>query len=52
VSEWFEDYMAQEDGVSSIPGDIRLMSDIEDPALHKCMLIMLARTFDYKVSRT
>jgi hypothetical protein len=50
VSEWFEHYMMEEDGISSIPGDIRLISDIEDPTLHKCMLIMLSRTFDYKVS--
>ena len=42
--------MVAEDGASAIPGDIRLISDIDDPVLHKSMLILLSRTFDYKVS--
>ena len=53
ISEWFEAYMAAEEGGSSgggsIAAEVRSIEDIEDPALFKKMLITLARTYDYSL---
>lgn len=49
VSEWFELYMHEQESATYIPADIRLIADIEEPTLHKAMLIVLARCFDYRL---
>jgi hypothetical protein len=49
MSEWFESYIAEEEGGGHIPSEIRMMSDIEEPRLHKGMLTLLARVYEYKL---
>jgi hypothetical protein len=51
ISEWFEEYMAAEEGggAHAIAEEVRSIDDIEDPALFKKMLITLARTYDYSL---
>ena len=38
VSEWFDGYLESEEGIDS-----------QQPELHKCMLLLLARAYDYRL---
>jgi hypothetical protein len=51
IAEWFEEYMVREEGSmgANICTEIRTLNDIEDPKLHKAVLIVLARAFDYRL---
>jgi hypothetical protein len=49
ISEWFEEYMFENEGSYAIPPEIRMMDDVEEPYLHKAMLILICRAYDYQL---